>query len=73
MGYLNSWEDSVNLRKGVSDKQKMMLMPNGTHQGIAVTGNKFSIIQNFIVIFYVVKSFVEIVQYLFTVPGVKCF
>ena len=41
MGYLNSWEVTVQQRKGFpSEKKKMMLMPVETRKGIEVTGNK---------------------------------
>ena len=78
MGYLRNWADTVAKRQGFSKKQqKMMLMPIETRQGIEVTGEFISHIRNCLlfisVLFLLVKSFVEIVQYLFGVPGVTKF
>ena len=63
---------TVQQRKKFADK-KMMLMPDETRQGIEVTGNKFIplLIKWFVT--HIVKSFVKIVEYLFSVPGVKSF
>ena len=53
----------------------MMLIPNETRQGITVTGNSFTVQCHLLLIIslHLVKSFVEIVWYLFTIPDVKCF
>ena len=74
MGYLNSWETTVQQQKGFpSEKKKMMFMPVETRKGIEVTGNKIYTKLLCLNDFYIVNSFVKIVQYLLTVPGVKCF
>ena len=53
----------------------MMLMPDETRQGITVTGILLSVIMccNISTFHLVVKSFIEIVKYLFIIPSVKCF
>ena len=78
MGYLKNWEDTVAKRQGFAKmQQKMMLIPIETRQGIEVTGEFISHIRNCLlyisVLFLLMKSFVEIVQYLFGVPGVTKF
>ena len=68
--YLNIWEKSVSFREGFKNSQKkMMLLSQQTRQGLRMTGaNAF--INNF---YFMVRSFVELVQYLFSLNDVTVF
>eukprot|EP00731_Ephydatia_muelleri_P000111 Em0001g111a len=56
--YLDKWENCVDEREGFDKSQRsMMLLSKETRQGLKLT----------------VMSFVELVQYLFTIPGVTVF
>ena len=71
--YLKSWEESVQKRNGFTPQEKaMMLLARETRQGIDVTGidTESEFLSTCV---FTVKSFVEIVQFIFTIPGVKFF
>lgn len=56
--YLDRWEESVKTRSGFTPAQKKkMLLSAETRLGLRMTA----------------KSFVELVRYIFTIPGVKAF
>ena len=79
--YLDSWETSVNERPGFTDvEKKKMLLSQPTLAGLRMTGNSttpFNIQLTCTALnslsSYAVKAFVELVKYLFTIPGVKVF
>ena len=78
--YLDLWETSVYQREGFSEveKKKMMLCQQ-TLDGLQMPGiysvtfmkKLMSSLQNYCI--HAVKAFVELVEYLFTIPGVKVF
>lgn len=58
LGYLSEWEESVENQPGHSKiVKKMMLLSEETRLGLKIT----------------VHSFVELVKFLFTLPGIKAF
>lgn len=58
MGYLDKWDKSVNERTGFTGTQKeKMLISRPTREGLRIT----------------VLSFIDLVTYVFTIPGVKVF
>lgn len=74
MPYLDEWEKSVRNRPGYKEDkaaQKMMLLPLETRQGILITGIvTFSVFQVIVSCIYTVKSFIDLVKFAFTIPGV---
>ena len=78
LGYLKDWENSVKLREGFTKAERnKMLISAETLYGLQVTCKCFLLI---LALYYrscilslLGKSFVELVRYLFTVPGVQCF
>lgn len=79
LGYLEEWEKSVEQRAGFTTKEKKnLLLSQETHYGIEVTGKYFNNCvarcSNIVVpIIFLVHSFVELVKYLFIIPGVEAF
>lgn len=76
LDYLKEWETSVKTRVGFEDSknaQNMMLLPLETRQGIEITGIKLSVVILYIRMIISVKSFVEMVKFIFTIPGVEFF
>ena len=70
--YLEEWESSVRSRPGYEgDKaaQKMMLLPLETRQGILITGTVLTKCLKSCS-YFTVKSFIELVKFAFTIPGV---
>ena len=79
IGYLDDWETSVRERPGFSRaEQNNMLLSPETRLGLRTTGMYASqenytckiMLYNF---FLPVKSFVALVQFVFTIPGVNSF
>ena len=89
MGYLEEWEKSVAARKGFSKTEKnKMLLSDATRSGLKFTGTGVCVCvcvcvracvrvcAHYIVsklICNAVKAFIEMVEYLFMLCGVKCF
>ena len=78
LGYLDRWERSVREQPGLSKTQqnKMLLSPE-TLLGLRTTGimyQKVAMVTSFMhVLSTLVKSFVALVKYAFTIPGVTSF
>ena len=79
LGYLTEWESSVSSREGFSPREKeSMLLSSETRLGLTVTGI-YMYIHVLHVYYYtlffslLVRSFIELVKYIFTIPGVSCF
>ena len=78
MKYLEDWEASVDARQGFDTAQKKkMLLSTETLDGIRMTSKKRSIVNYNTILAntssFIAYSFVELVKYLFTVPGVEVF
>ena len=79
LGYLSAWEKSVEERPGYSKMtKKMMLLSPETRLGLKITGTTYvyklsRIFKNCSCSCSTVNSFVELVEFLFTIPGVKAF
>ena len=77
MGYLEKWKKSVTQREGYKDlknAQNMMLLPLKTQKDIQIIGiytNICNIINSYL--HFAVKPSMEIVRYLFNIPGVELF
>ena len=78
MSYLNDWEKSVRNCPGYEEDraaQTMMLLPSQTRQGILITGIvilvSFRLLHiTYVYLVFTVKSFIELVKFIFTIPGV---
>ena len=77
LGYLGKWKKSVSERKDVSKTQKnKMMLSTETLLGLRITGNSASIMATCYYNYFdchAVNSFVEMMEYIFTIPGVKVF
>ena len=73
IGYLDRWEKSVEDRIGFgkTEKNKMMLSAE-TRSGLRLTG-KLIMCEICSSLLFIVHSFVELVEYLFSIPGVSVF
>ena len=62
----------MNEREGFTKSERnMMLLSHETREGLKLTG--VTLIISFYAVVYQLTSFVELVQYLFTMPGVSLF
>jgi len=73
--FIPEWENSVKTTKGFNSKAKdMMVLAHETRQGIEVTGVLHILVCLILLSFsFAVKSFVELVRFIFKIPGVKFF
>lgn len=74
--YLDDWEKSVNARQGYSRAEKnRMMLSSETLLGLRMTSmSRMHTIDISIIIysyFFIAKSFIELLQYLFSLPDVK--
>lgn len=80
LGYLDDWEKSVKAREGFSAAQKTaMLLSAETRLGLRITGKLVCTLLKLVHVytpphsFPAVNSFIEMVEYLFTIPDVSLF
>ena len=74
VAYLNSWSASVYKRPGFNkNEKKMMMLPQETLDGINITGTYHLYLFNYSCTNFLVSSFCEFIQYIFSIPGVACF
>lgn len=74
--YLHDWETAVMARPKFSAAQKYkMMLSQETLLGIRITGIEYPILlyETIIPFFIAALSFIELVKYIFTIPGVKFF
>ena len=71
LGYLDKWEESVNERDGEKCVLNMMLLPMEMLGWALLLQVKQSNVLEYI--YFTVKSFMELVKYVFTIPGVEIF
>ena len=76
--YLDKWEESVNKREDFKPcEQKRMLLSQETLLGLRMTGkwtcNNIKKRNYYWRLFFTAHSFIELVECLFTLPGVKVF
>lgn len=78
LAYLDSWEESVNGREGYEHSdRKRMLLSSETLLGLRITSESWckhiTIVMILFHISIIAYSFVKLVKYIFTIPGVKAF
>lgn len=75
LAYLDSWKESVSGRQGYEDSErKRMMLSSETLLGLRITSKCLSQTQHRCIISIIIAhSFIKLVKYIFTLPGVKAF
>ena len=74
MEWLSDWEKEVKARKDLTaNEKKKLILSRETLFGIRITSKVVIIVKRKIICNQSAYSFIELVQYLLTVPGVKSF
>ena len=72
--YLDDWEKSVEKREGFAKEEKnLMMLSHETRLGLRITGEDNSVYNAYMIFSFLVHSFVELVKYLLSIPGVSVF
>jgi len=71
--YFDKWEQSITKRTGFEDQAKKMMITQETLHGIKVNGNVCNSLCTCYSYNFTVSSFVDLIKYVFTIPGVTVF